>query len=105
MTLASATAPAAAQVSEQKPIKLKQPKIKKQSFKGTVVSATLQGITVRDEKDLRIIRTFKLSEKAGAQMIKAFDRGGFRVGDKVTIVHQQGEDTALDIKGKPSSRP
>ncbi len=95
-------APAHAQVSETKPIKIKQPKIKKQKFKGTVVSATLQGITVRDEKDLRVIRTFVLSEKAGAQMIKAFDKGGFQVGDKVTIIHPQGADTALEIKGKPS---
>ncbi len=103
LAFAALAAPAHAQVSETKPIKLKQPKIKKEKFKGTVVSATLQGITVRHEKDLRIIRTFVLSEKAGAQMIKAFDKGGFQVGDKVTIVHPQGADTALEIQGKPSS--
>jgi len=102
LALAGFAAPAHAQVSETKPIKLKQPKVKKQSFKGTVVSATLQGITVRDAKDARMIRTFQLSEKAGAQMIKAFDQGGFQVGDKVTIVHVQGQEVALEIKGKPS---
>ena len=93
---------AQAQVTEGKPIKLKQPKIKKDKFKGTVVSATLQGITVRHEKDMRVIRTFQLSEKAGAQMLKAFDKGGFQVGDKVTIVHPIGAEVALEIKGKPS---
>jgi len=100
---AAFAAPVRAQVSETKPIILKQPKIKKEKFKGTVVSATLQGITVRSENDLRVIRTFVLSEKAGAQMIKAFDKGGFQVGDKVTIVHPQGADMALEIKGKPST--
>lgn len=102
LALTAFAAPARAQISETKPIKIKQPKVKKEKFTGMVVSATLQGITVRDAKDLRVIRTFTLSEKAGAQMIKAFDKGGFQVGDKVTIIHPQGVDTALEIKGKPS---
>ena len=102
LTLLTFAAPLQAQVTVSKPIKIKQPKIKKEKYKGTVVSATLQGITVRHEKDLRVIRTFQLSDKAGAQMIKAFDKGGFQVGDKVTIVHPQGADVALEIKGKPS---
>lgn len=100
----AAVAPAvSAQVSETKPIKIKQPKIKKEKYKGTVVAATLQAITVRHEKDLRMIRTFQLSPKAGEQMVKAYDKGGFQPGDKVTIVHPQGADTALEIKGKPGN--
>ena len=101
---AALAAPVAAQVTESKPIKIKQPKIKKDKFKGTVVSATMLAITVRDAKDIRIIRTFHLAPKASEKMVKIIEAGGYQVGDPVTIVHERGSDTALEVKGKPSGR-
>lgn len=98
------TAPAAAQVgvSVGASVTVKPPKIKKVNYKGTVVSATLAAITVRHEKDMRMIQTFRLAPEAGEKMIKVLEKGGYQVGDKVTIVHQPGSDVALEVKGKPS---
>lgn len=96
-------APAAAQVSESKPIKIKQPKIKKVKYRGTVVSVTLLAITVRDATDLRIIKTFRLVAKASEKMVQILEQGGYQVGDKVTIIHERGSDVALEVKGKPSA--
>jgi hypothetical protein len=100
--LLAASAPAQQQVSIGVPIKLKQPKIKKMKYKGTVVSATMIAITVRQEKDMRMIQTFRLAPEASEKMVKILERGGYQVGDKVTIIHQQGSEIALEVKGKPS---
>lgn len=97
-------APVSAQVavSTGTPIKVNQPKIKKLKFKGTVVSATMLAITVRHESDMRAIQTFRLAPPASEKMVKILEKGGYHVGDKVTIVHEQGTDVALEVKGKPS---
>jgi ribosomal protein S17 len=94
---------AVTQVTETKPIKLKQPKLKKEKYKGTVVSATMLAITVRHERDLRMIQTFRLAPQASEKMVKVLERGGYQSGDKVTVVHERGSDVALEVKGKPSA--
>ena len=103
--LTALAAPAAAQVgvSVGAPVIVKQPKVKKLKFKGTVVSATMLAITVRHEKDMRMIQTFRLAPEASEKMVKVLEKGGYQTGDKVTIIHVPGSDVALEVKGKPSS--
>jgi ribosomal protein S17 len=99
----AAPAPLPAQVRVSAPIVLKQKKPKTKTYKGTVVSATMLAITVRSEKDERMIQTFRLSPEASQRMVKVLERGGYVTGDKVKVVHHEGTDLAIEVKGKPSS--
>lgn len=104
LALTALAAPASAQVAVTvgTPVIVIPRKIKKLKYKGTVVSATMIAITVRHEKDMRMIQTFRLAPEASEKMIKILEKGGYQTGDKVTIIHTPGSDVALEVKGKPS---
>lgn len=102
LALGPLAAPSRAQVTEGKPIVLKQPKAKTLKFKGTVIAATPVQITVRDRDNERIVRTFTLTPEMQQKMQDVINRGGWQNGDKVEIHYKQGGEVAHKIKGKPS---
>lgn len=87
------------------PIVVKQPKLKRLKYKGTVIIATRVQITVRDPQNERMVRTFRLSDEMQEKMQQIIDKGGYQHGDKVEIHHVEGTDVATKIKGKPSKPP
>jgi hypothetical protein len=69
-----------------------------------VVHADAQSIVVREQSDMRMIHTFTYAPAVQAQMRAIIQQGGYRYGDTVKILHQQGQTVALEIQGKPSKR-
>lgn len=102
LALGPLAAAAPAQVSEGKPIILKQPKAKTLKFKGNVIAATPVQIVVRDRNHERIVRTFSLTPELQLKMREIINRGGYQAGDPVEIHFKQGTEVAHKIKGKPS---
>jgi hypothetical protein len=100
-----AAAPAAAQVETAPAIKLKapkQPKVKSEKFKGTIVHASRVQITVQSEENPRVVRTFTLSPEMQERMMKIIERGGYQHGDRVTVYYQATGEVATRVRGKPS---
>lgn len=92
----------AAQVTSSEPVEVKAPKPKKEKFKGEVLTATRQAITVRDHENKNLVRTFSYDEKVATKINKWFDEDKiFQHGDRVEIIYVAGTDKALEIKGKP----
>ena len=91
-----------AQVTTEKPIKLKAPKIKILKFKGEVLSMTSVQIIVRSRENERAIVTFTYTPEVREKMQQIMDRGGYQHGDWVEIHHEPGSTVAIKIKGKPS---
>ncbi len=102
LALGPLAAAAPAQVSEGKPIVIKQPKAKTLKFKGIMIAATPVQITVRDINHERIVRTFSLTTDMQKKMRDIIDRGGWQNGDAVEIHFKEGTEVAHKIKGKPS---
>ena len=100
--LLAAAAPLRAQIDISKPIRIKEVRPKRVTFRGEVMHANSAQITVRSQENERVIRTFTYSPKVGEQMQQILERGGYQYGDKVVIQHEAGRDVALRIKGKPS---
>ena len=100
--LLAAGAPLRAQIDISKPIRIKEVRPKRVTFRGEVMHANFAQITVRSQENERVIRTFTYSPKVGEQMQQILERGGYQYGDKVVIQHEAGRDVALRIKGKPS---
>lgn len=98
--LSVGAAPAQAQAGE--PIVVRQPKPRKMKFKGEVIHANRLQITVRSRVNERAIFTFRLSDDLQEKMQKIIDAGGYQHGDRVEIIHLEGSDVAVKIKGKPS---
>ncbi|MGC2421518.1 MAG: hypothetical protein WA405_07700 [Candidatus Acidiferrales bacterium] len=71
-------------------------------LKAEVIHADAHSIVVREEIDMRMIHTFTYAPAVQAQMLKIINQGGYQYGDKVKILHQQGQIVALAIIGKPS---
>jgi len=86
-----------------KPIKSKvdeqKPKIVK--FQGEVLYVTRVALTVRDQENKNLVRTFVFDEKLAAEIAKDFDRNKpFDFGDRVEIEYFERSDTAVKISGK-----
>jgi len=71
-------------------------------FEGLVVNANTAQITVSARGNQIDLRTFPLSPIASAKMQQIIDKGGYQFGDKVTVIYNLANQTALKIKGKPS---
>ncbi len=67
-----------------------------------VVHADVHSIVVREQSDMRMIHTFTYAPAVEAQMREIIQQGGYRYGDTVKILYQQGQTVALEIHGKPS---
>ncbi len=94
--------PAAAQVSDSKPVQVEAPKPKKLRFKGEVLSVTRLAITVRSLENTNLVRTFTFSEKLAPKMAKQIDADrSYQHGDRVSVEYLDGTEVALKIKGKP----
>jgi hypothetical protein len=91
-----------AQVTTEKPIKLKAPKVKILKFKGEVLSMTSVQIIVRSRENERVIVTFTYTPELREKMQQIIDQGGYQHGDWVEIHHEPGSTVAIKIKGKPS---
>jgi len=85
-----------AQVTTSPTIKFKQPKVKIESFKGTVVNCTPVAITVRDLNDTTKLRTFSYTPELTRKMENRYIENG----SKITVKHPHLSDTALDLKAK-----
>ncbi|HXE75285.1 MAG TPA: hypothetical protein VNN18_06595 [Candidatus Xenobia bacterium] len=93
--------PAAGQVTETAPVKIKTPKPKKEKFKGEVLSMTRVAITVRGRDNYNLVRTFTFDEKLAAKMAKQIDENKpYQFGDRVEIHYLAGSEVATKIKGK-----
>jgi len=99
-----AGAPVTAQVSEEKPVKVKnnQPKPKIEKFKGQVLYANVIQITVQSTENSAFVRTFNYSPKLAERMQKLAEKGGYQPGDRVEVQFEAGGNVAVRIKGKPS---
>lgn len=71
-------------------------------FDGFVVHANMAQITVRARNNELDLQTFSLSPVASAKMQETIDKGGYQFGDRVTVIYNTANQTALQIKGKPS---
>lgn len=97
--LALATVPGAvAQVVTAPAVhsKVRNPKPKIDTFQGDVVSFTNAAITVRDRKNLALIRTFSYSP----ELVRKMENRRMEPGDRVAVRFLRGTDTAVELKGK-----
>ncbi|MDD5542759.1 MAG: hypothetical protein PHX83_06255 [Acidobacteriia bacterium] len=63
------------------------------TFKGNVLVFTARAITVRDEKNMNLVRTFSFDSKLLPKMQKRH----YKWGDKVKVKYIRGTDTAVKI--------
>jgi hypothetical protein len=90
------------QVSTTKPIKVEALKPKKEQFKGEVLAASRQTITVRSRDNYNLVRTFTYDTELAAKINKQFSENKiYQHGDRVRIEYLSGTDKAVKIKGKP----
>ncbi len=92
----------AQQVDTSKPIVVKQGELrgKRVKFTGYVQHMNNAQITVRSKDNEMVLRTFSFAPQIREKMQEMIDLGGYQFGDKVTIVHEEGQDVALKVKGK-----
>ena len=92
--------PALAQVTQTKPIKVKQPKVPTEKYKGVVMSWTPVSITVRDPNNYTTVHTFSFSDA----LQKKVQNDYMENGDKVTVTLQKGSTIAVKLNGKLRQR-
>jgi hypothetical protein len=97
--LAMTAAPLPAKEPQQSTIIKPGPMVR---LKAEVIHADLHSIVVREQADMRMIHTFTYTPAVQARMQVIIQQGGYRYGDKVKILYQQGQTVALGISGKPS---
>jgi len=92
------------QVDTSKPIVIQQSELraKRVKFTGYVQHMNNVQITVRSKDHEMVLRTFSFAPEIREKMQEIIDLGGYQYGDKVTIVHEEGQDVALKVKGKRS---
>ncbi len=73
-------------------------------FRGTVVSANIATIILRNPKNLSQQMGFSFSPAVRDQMVKILNTGGYKYGDKVTVEYASGTTVALKLHGKPSNQ-
>ncbi len=71
-------------------------------LKAEVIHADIRSLVVREQNDARMIHTFTYAPAAQSEMRTIMAQGGYRYGDKVKILYQEGQTVALEIYGKPS---
>lgn len=74
-------------------------------LKAEVLHLDLNFITVREEANGRMLRTFTYAPHAQEQVEKLLAKGGYQYGDKVQIRYETGQTVALAIKGRASKPP
>jgi hypothetical protein len=82
-----------------------KPKVKvpgSEWLKAEVIHADAQAIVVREQANGMMIHTFTFAPNMKDKMQAIVDKGGYQYGDKIKILHQQGQTVALKISGKPS---
>lgn len=85
-----------AQVRQSQPIKIKAPKPAKDRFRGEVLNFTPVAITVRDRKNITLVRTFRFDPRLEKKLSNHYVENG----DHVTVHYLRGSDTAVKIDGK-----
>ena len=85
-----------AQVTTTRPIKIKQPKVQTDKFKGVVVTWTPVSITVRPRESHTMLRTFSFDEALQRQVENRYMENG----DTVTVYVRKGSETAVKLSGK-----
>lgn len=85
-----------AQVTTTKPIRVKQPKIQTEKYKGVVVTWTPLSITVRPKESHTLLRTFSFSEALQREVENRYMENG----DTVTVHVRKGSETAVKLSGK-----
>jgi hypothetical protein len=71
-------------------------------FEGYVMNANIAQITVRAKGNDLGIQTFTLSQQASVRMQEIINKGGYKYGDKVTVLYDPSSLKAIKVKGKPS---
>lgn len=65
-----------------------------QTMRGTVEVFSQRAITVRDEKQMYLVRTFSYDSKLQPKMQKR----NYHKGDRVKVKYVRGTDVAVDVK-------
>lgn len=95
--------PVAAAIAAPIVVKIAKPKVPgSQWLKAEVIHADAQEIVVREQANGMMIHTFTIGPHMKDKMQAIVDEGGYQYGDKVKILHLQGQTVALKISGKPS---
>ena len=107
MAGAAAVGTARAQVSPSAPIAVKKSKAANSAgkgswLKGEVIHADANSIIVREQDNGMMIHTFTYTPDLQPRMQQILDQGGYQYGDKVRILYQNGQNVALQVRGKPS---
>lgn len=97
----AAAAPARAQVSSA-PIVVQQTPPKKVWLHASVIHADGQTMMVQDAKNPLMMYTFSYAPEIRDQMQKLADSGGFQYGDRVKILHKDGDTVVIALRGRPS---
>jgi hypothetical protein len=71
-------------------------------LKAEVIFASANSIVVREQANELAIHSFSFAAGLKDKMQAVLDKGGYQYGDKVNILYQPGQTTALRIHGKPS---
>jgi len=85
-----------AQVTTTKPIKIKQPKVQTDKYKGVVVTWTPVSITVRPKESHTLLRTFSFTEDLQRRVEDRYMENG----DTVTVYVRKGSEMAVKLSGK-----
>lgn len=85
-----------AQITTTRPIKIKQPKVQTDKFKGVVVTWTPVSITVRPKDSHTLLRTFSFDEALQRQVENRYMENG----DSVTVHVRKGSEIAVKLSGK-----
>lgn len=85
-----------AQVTTTRPIKVKQPKVQTDQYKGVVVTWTPVSITVRPRESHTMLRTFSFDEPLQRQVENRYMENG----DSVTVYVRKGSEIAVKLSGK-----
>ena len=81
--------------------KVKNPKPKIESFHGDVVSFSNAAITVRNRKNLALLRTFSYSP----ELTRKMENRRMDPGDRVTVRFVRNSDTAVQLQGRMRKTP
>ncbi len=78
------------------------PPIRIVKYRGTVVTANVASMVVRNPNDPREQMGFSFSPEMRNKMIAVMTAGGFRYGDKITVYYVYGSNVVVKMRGKPS---
>jgi hypothetical protein len=102
LTLVSGAAHAQGTTTDAVVVRSPKPSTKRLKFKGTVLSANIASINLRDQNRPTVVQAFSYSTDVRNQMVKILNAGGYQPGDKVTVEYAPGTTVALKLHGNPS---